>query len=140
MRPPAEVAMPDRSVPDARVSPTVGTNEGRALRASAPGRASNAGSRSETQRPALDVVSGPRRRQATSTEALTVRIVTAQGRDALRRAARRPSAPERSPFVLASHETSDVTVLAWIPLDARRRDWGARAVSVRARLLTDHNH
>jgi hypothetical protein len=40
-------------------------------------------------------------------------------------------------FVLQSHETTDVTVLTWIPENADEADWHARAETVRLSFLTE---
>jgi hypothetical protein len=133
--PPADVALLVAQSQDLAIATVSGSDEGKALRGSAPEAGVERGLEIRNATGSrLDVRLRATAATSDLDEALTVRIVTRgetlfEGPLGALRAG-------TAAFGLESHETSDVQVLAWIPLSADDESWGARSEQVQLELLT----
>jgi hypothetical protein len=136
MVPPAELTLQTATSETLAVSPTGRTAKG-TLRASTP----EAGleTRTTVRNATADALAVRLRAEPATTDldrALTVRVA-AKGQTIWEGPLGELREGMASPFVLASHETADVTVLAWIPQTSDDSTWRARTVSVRLSFLTE---
>jgi hypothetical protein len=134
--PPAEVSFQTAASPTLAVSPTGRTVKG-TLRASTPDRGVED---RMTVRNATGGALAVRLRAEAATsdldEALAVRV-TVKGEALWEGPLGELQEGMPTSFVLASHETADVTVLAWIPETSDDEIWRARTTAIRLTYLTE---
>jgi hypothetical protein len=134
--PPAEVSFQIAASQTLAVSPTGRTVKG-TLRASSPDRGLE--DRTTVRNATGDALAVRLKAEPVTTDldrALTVRV-TAKGQIGWEGPLGELRQGTPTPFVLASHETADVTVLAWITEAIDDEIWRARTVPVRLTFITE---